>query len=672
MTFISSLIDFSDPQDSAAPRLRHAFGTPRSVLVARELAQVGPLLDAVQAAAQQGFWCVGYLRYEAAPAFDSALAVQAPDGPLAWFAVYDEALPWPQDGAESATAAPVSDALAVALEKPATSAAASVQAYAPAVQAQWQESCPRPAFDAALAQIQRAISDGELYQVNFTAPLQGAWLGEPPENAALGLFAALQRAQPGGYAAFIDTGVHAVGASGGAGNAGETGGPEIGARNGVGDAASAGGEQLLSVSPELFFDWQDGPAHQGGQILARPMKGTAARGVTPKLDAAQAAALRASPKERAENVMIVDLLRNDMSRIAQPFSVQVPALFHTQALPTVWQMTSDVSAKTRPGTTLAGVFGALFPCGSVTGAPKVRAMQLIRTLEPQPRGVYCGAIGVVRPVPGRGEPGQLGESVQPGRGGIRATFNVPIRTVSVRAGRLRCGIGSGITSGAAPDAEWQEWKNKQQFLERASMPFDLLETLALENGQLRHAAEHLQRLAGAAAHFGYPVKLADVEGCLQALVQAHPQGLWRVRLLLDAQGQARAEAFAMEASPASVRLQLAERPLLEAHGEFVRFKTTRRAHYDAFTPTTPGMFDTVLWNAEGEITECTRGNVALLIDGRWVTPPLACGLLPGVGRALALREGRVSEAVVRVEDLPSVRGWAFLNSLRGWIGAQMN
>ena len=630
MTRISSLIDFSDSHDSAAPRLRHAFGAPRSVLVAHELAQVGPLLDAVQAAAQQGRWCVGYVRYEAAAAFDSALAVHAPDGPLAWFAVYDEALPWPEDAAQ-----------------------------APAVQAQWQESCPRPAFDGALAHIQRAISDGELYQVNFTAPLLGAWLGEPPAEAAQVLFAALQRAQPGGYAAFIDTGGAAS-----AGNAGQM--REISGAEDAGKAASAGSEQLLSVSPELFFDWQDGT--EGGEILARPMKGTAARGTTPALDAAQAAALRASPKERAENVMIVDLLRNDISRIAQPFSVQVPLLFDTQALPTVWQMTSDVTAKTRPGTTLAGVFGALFPCGSVTGAPKVRAMQLIRTLEPQPRGVYCGAIGVVRPVPGQGESGQPGES---GRGGIRATFNVPIRTVSVQGGRLRCGIGSGITSGAAPDAEWQEWKNKQQFLERASMPFDLLETLALDNGQLRHAAEHLQRLAGAAAHFGYPLNLADVESCLQQLAQAHPQGAWRVRLLLNAQGRARAEAFALEASPARVRLQLAGRALAEAHGEFVRFKTTRRAHYDAFTPTQPGVFDTVLWNAEGEFTECTRGNVAMLIDGRWVTPPLACGLLPGVGRALALREGRVSEAVVRVEALPSVRGWAFLNSLRGWIGAEM-
>lgn len=599
MTRITALIDFADPLDSAAPRLRHAFGQPCAVLVAHTLAEVRPLLDAVQAAVQQGQWCVGHVAYEAAPAFDAALAVHPAEGPLAWFAVYDQALAWPDDheGAQDE---------------------ASVQ---------WQASCSRDAFGASVAQIQQAIADGELYQVNLTAPLLGNWAGEPPADAASALFAALQRAQPGGYAAFIDT----------------------------------GDEQLLSVSPELFFDWQGAGESEsegeGGHILARPMKGTAARGATPELDAAQAAALRASPKERAENVMIVDLLRNDLSRIAQPFSVRVPALFHTQALPTVWQMTSDVQAKTRAGTTLAEVFGALFPCGSVTGAPKVRAMQMIRRQEAQPRGVYCGAIGVVRP----GEAGK----------GIRATFNVPIRTVTVQSGRLRCGIGSGITSGALPDAEWQEWQDKRKFLERASMPFDLLETLALEGGQLRHAADHLQRLTGAAAHFGYRLDAAQVQHCLQELAQAHPQGLWRVRLLLDARGNAHAQAFAMQASTARVRLQLAERPLVEAHGEFVRFKTTRRAHYDAFTPTAPGVFDTVLWNAESEITECTRGNVAMLIDGRWVTPPLTCGLLPGVGRTVALREGRLTEGVVRVEDLPRVQGWAFLNSLRGWIAAEM-
>lgn len=582
MSPITARIDFSDPHDSAAPRLRRAFGAPRSVLVARTLDEVRVVLDAVQAASTQGAWCVGYLRYEAAPAFDAALRVHDADGPLAWFAVHDEALPWPspEPGA--------------------------------GVQVQWQPGLERPAFDAALGTLQDAIANGAYYQVNFTAQMTGRLLPGQDAAPAPALFAALQRAQPGGYAAFVDT----------------------------------GDEQILSVSPELFFDWR------GNRLLTRPMKGTAPRGATPVSDAAQAETLRTSVKERAENVMIVDLLRNDLSRIAEPFSVHVPRLFHTEPLPAVWQMTSDVEARTRPGCSLAEVFAALFPCGSITGAPKVRAMQAIHSLEAGPRGVYCGAIGVVRP-------------------GGAATFNVPIRTVSLRGIRARCGIGSGITSGSVAQAEWQEWRHKQAFLARASMPFDILETLALEDGRLRHQADHLARMAVAAAHFGHRWDAAQAHACLQALAEAHPQGLWRVRLLLSAGGKFTAQAYAMEPSPPEVRLQLAGNPLDAVHGEFVRFKTTRRAHYDAFTPTAPDVFDSVLWNARGEITECTRGNIAMRVDGRWVTPPLACGLLPGVGRALALQEGRLAERVVRVNALETVEAWAFVNSLRGWIAATL-
>ena len=390
----SARIDFSDPYLPDGPRLRHVFSRPRQILAAHEAAQVRPVLDAVQAAAAQGFWCVGYLRYEAAPAFDAALAVHAAQGPLAWFAVYDEALPWPVDNNDTDSA-----------------------------QVQWQAACSRAVFDAALDSIHRAIVAGALYQVNFTAPLHGVLRGEPEDGAASALFAALQRAQPGGYAAFLDT----------------------------------GDEQLLSVSPELFFDWHN------GCILTRPMKGTAPRGATPAEDAARALALRTSAKERAENVMIVDLLRNDLSRVAEPFSVQVPRLFHTEALPTVWQMTSDVVASTRAGCSLADVFAALFPCGSVTGAPKVSAMQMIQALEPEPRGVYCGAFGVV----------------YPGEKGIRATFNVPIRTVTLRGSAATCGIGSGITSGALAGAEWQEWRHKRAFVERASMPVDASRNLTI-------------------------------------------------------------------------------------------------------------------------------------------------------------------------------------------------
>ena len=583
-------IDFTQPRAAGNLRLRGRWGAPARVLVAHHIDEVKPVLEAVHAAAEAGHWCVGHVRYEAAPAFDAALQVHAADGPLVWFEVHDGApFAWP-----------------------------SAEAAGPAeARATWLPTLARPDFDAAIARIHQAIGDGELYQVNYTAPWMGTVTGE---GAAL--FDALLRAQPGGYAACF----------------------------------TAGDEQVLSVSPELFFDWQASAA--GGSILARPMKGTAARGATPALDVAAAERLRASPKERAENVMIVDLLRNDLSRIAEPHTVRVPELFHTQALPTVWQMTSDVQARTRTGLRLPDVFAALFPCGSVTGAPKVRAMQLIRELERQPRGIYCGAIGVVRP---------------DGRGGIAATFNVPIRTVVMRGTQARCSIGSGITASAEAGAEWQEWLHKQAFLARASEPFEVLETLALVDGVYRHQAEHLARMAEAAQHFGYPWQPAAVHACLQALAAQHGSGPWRVRLLLDRFGQPRAEAFALQPTATPVRLQLATRPLAEAHGEWVRFKTTRRAHYAAFAPAPgSGIFDTVLFNAEGEITESTFGNLAMQMDdGRWLTPPLACGLLPGVGRAVALREGRVQEGVVRVQDLHRVRRWAFINSLRGWLDAEL-
>lgn len=584
---VTALIDFAQPQGAAGERLRYAFGAPLRLLQADTLAEVKPLLEQVQAEALAGRWCLGHVAYEAAPAFDAALRVHPATGPLAWFAVFDAALPWPED------------------ELLPSGAAAAVQQP---VKIRWDSGPERAAFTRDIEAIQAAIAAGDCYQINHTAQLEGQLL----QGSPLALYAALRRAQPGGYSAFLDTGTR----------------------------------QLLSVSPELFFDWD------GSKLLVRPMKGTAVRGATPEQDQAHADALLSSAKERAENVMIVDLIRNDLSRIALPHSVKVPRLFHREALPTIWQMTSDVTADSRPGTTLADVFTALFPCGSITGAPKVQAMRLIHELEPVPRGAYCGAIGVVQP-------------------GGHATFNVAIRTVTAQGQRLSCGIGSGITSGATAEGEWQEWRHKLAFLDRASEPFELLETLALADGQLRHRSEHLARLQRAADHFGYPLDQTALLAQLQALVAAHPQGMWRVRLLLDAQGRAQVQAFAMEASPAEVTLVLAPQPFEAAQGEFVRYKTTRRAHYDAAAPTQPGVFDAILWNGQGELTECTRGNLALQIDGEWLTPALSCGLLDGVGREIALREGRLQEAVLRVEDLQRATGLAFLNSLRGWIPARL-
>jgi para-aminobenzoate synthetase/4-amino-4-deoxychorismate lyase len=566
---LAALIDFPAAEGG---RERLAFAAPKRTLVAASVADVRRLLREVEKEAAAGRWCVGFLRYEAAPAFDAALTVHRADGPLAWFGVHDA----PVDGGDEEISAP---------------------------SLHWRQKLSRADFDAAVARIRRAIADGEVYQVNLTAPLVAAFEGD-----AFALFQALRRAQPGGYAAFVD----------------------------------AGSEQVASVSPELFFDWRD------RRLQCRPMKGTAPRGAGAADDEACAAALHGSAKERAENLMIVDLLRNDVSRVAELGSVQVPRLFAIEGLPSVWQMTSDVVARTRDGTALGDVFGALFPCGSVTGAPKVAAMRAIRALEQAPRGVYCGALGVVRP---HGS----------------ATFNVPIRTVAVRGGRALCGIGSGITADATAEGEWAEWTHKRAFVERASRAFELLETLRLQDGLHIDADAHLDRMAAAARHFGFPWRRDDAEAALHALAAQHPSGAWRTRLIGDARGRLQAQAHPLIDECPPVRVRLADAPLDEAHGEFVRFKTTLRAHYDRFAPREPGVFDTLLWNAAGELTEFTRGNVAARIGGRWVTPPLRCGLLAGVGRARALRDGRLVEAVVRVDELAQADALAFVNSLRGWV-----
>lgn len=579
--FVQVLVDFISPEQGEPP-LRAAFDTPAHVLVATSPEQVREVLDAVQNHAEAGAWCVGYVCYEAATAFDAALVVRSlASEPLAWFAVFDAPGTWPECAAEPA-------------------------------EIDWHSPLKAADAEAAIASIHRRIAEGEVYQINHTARMHGTLRSGNPRS----FFAALQRAQPGTYAAFIDT----------------------------------GDRQILSVSPELFFHWRPDGSGQGF-ILSRPMKGTSGRGATPEEDARNAVALVESVKERAENVMIVDLIRNDLSRISEPHSVKVPRLFHTEALPTVWSMTSDVVGRTRAGTRLADVFAALFPCGSITGAPKVQAMRTIRELESESRGIYCGAVGVVRP-------------------GGTATFNVAIRTVEMDGADVRCGIGSGITIDAGFKGEWAEWQHKATFVRRASAPFALLETLCLENGVARHGDAHLQRMAASASHFGYPWDKVAANRALQGLVDANPSGVRRARLLLYADGRIEAESHDMPALQGSLLVSLAPNPLLEAYGEFVRYKTTRRGHYDAFSPA-PGYFDTLLWNEAGEVTEFTRGNVAVKIGDIWLTPPLSCGLLPGVGRAMAIKAGEITECAIRTEDLGRAEAVAFLNSLRGWIPVEL-
>ncbi|AKJ28408.1 aminodeoxychorismate synthase component I [Caldimonas brevitalea] len=567
-----ALIDFISPRGGAP--LRGMLTHLREVLSATRLEDVASVIDAAWQQSQQGAWCVGYVRYEAAPAFEPRAEVRAADGPLAWFAVFESLQAWPEQADTGPYAA-----------------------------MDWRDDTDPARFAADISAIHEAIAAGEVYQVNHTTRLRSPWAGEPRA-----LFDALRRAQPQGYLACIDCG---------------------------------DGRQILSLSPELFFDWQP-PG-----ILSRPMKGTAPRGATPEQDRALAEALVASEKERAENLMIVDLIRNDLSRVAEPFSVGVPRLFHPEAWPTVWQMTSDVEARTRAGVGLAEVFAALFPCGSVTGAPKLRAMHWIRQLEAAPRGVYCGAVGVLRP-------------------GGAATFNVAIRTLELHQGTAVCGIGSGITADAAVGAEQREWKVKRGFLERGVRPFQLLETLRLERGVYGRRDRHLARMAGAAQHFAYPFDAGAVAAALDALAAAHAEGVWRVRLLLDAAGAVSAEATALPATPEHPQVQLAQAPI-DASSEFVRFKTTRREAYDQHAPREAGVFDTLLWNERGELTEFTRGNLGLRLQGRWYTPALHCGLLNGVYRAELVEAGQWVEATLTPADLARAEAVVFVNGLRGWV-----
>lgn len=589
----TAYVDMSQPLRAGTARLRHAFSHPRAVLQAHTPQALQNLLQQVEQAARTGAWCVGGLCYEAASALNAALPTQPAAAPLAWFSVFDAPLDSApeNDGAFQAT-----PALA------------------------WESGLNYAQFETVIEAIYSGIAQGNYYQINFTQQLHGQ-ASQAVDGAAL--FAALQQAQPGGYALYVDMGA----------------------------------EQVASVSPELFFDWHQ-PATSSGDILTRPMKGTAARGATAAQDAAQAQHLQTSVKERAENVMIVDLLRNDLGQMAEVGSVHVPSLFDVQALPSVWQMTSDVRARLPQGTSLLQVVKALFPCGSVTGAPKRAAMQAIAALEAEPRGWYCGALGVVH---------------SDGAGGIRATFNVPIRTVVVQGEArqtLRCGIGSGITASAHAQGEWQEWHAKRAFVERVSMSFEVITTLALEAGHFRHLPWHVQRLQAAAQHFGYPFDDAALQLTLQHIQATHPSGVWRVRIALGKDGLFDSRVEVCSPAPPLAYLQLAPAPLAEAHSEFVRFKTSRRAHYERFAPP-PHLLDTVLWNEVGEITEGTRGNVAAWINGQWVTPALHCGLLNGVGRQVALAEGRLVEGVIRVADVPHIQQWAFINSLRGWVPAQM-
>ncbi|GAB2463717.1 bifunctional chorismate-binding protein/class IV aminotransferase [Jatrophihabitans fulvus] len=453
------------------------------------------------------------------------------------------------------------------------------------------------------------IAAGETYQLNLTTRLRASFDGDQR-----GLYADLALRQRPAYAAYVDTGRHVV----------------------------------ASASPELFFEWT------GDTLLTRPMKGTAARGRTPAEDAAVRRALLSSAKERAENVIVVDLLRNDLGRIAVTGTVRAAPLGTAERYETVWQLTSDVAARVGPGTTLTDVFTALFPSGSVTGAPKPRTMQLIRQLEGRPRGVYCGAVGWVAPP---GEP-------------VRARFGVAIRTAVLDrdAGRVTYGVGAGITWGSDPDAELAELHAKARILDGPPPEFGLVETLRRDGDGLRNRDRHLDRLAASAAHFGFRFD----RRAATATLDAAPEG--RLRLVLHRDGRLDLHTAPLPAAVAApVALVVDDEPV-DLSGPWPWHKTTRREPYErrAARHGVDGVTrDVVLVNDRGEAVETTIANLAVLLDGVWCTPPLDAGCLPGVERARLLADGTLRERPVPVTELRRAEALAVVNSLRGWRAAEL-
>lgn len=469
----------------------------------------------------------------------------------------------------------------------------------------WESSVQQDEYLDAVRAIHQAIARGETYQVNYTYRLGTSFHGSP-----WAFFRSLAAGQRQALAAYLDLGRHAI----------------------------------CSLSPELFF------RRKGERIVARPMKGTAAREPRPDEDEAVASRLEASPKERAENVMIVDMMRNDLGRIATAGTVRVPELFRVERHETIWQMTSTVEAETT--SSLLDVLRAVFPCASVTGAPKVRTMEIIRELETGPRGAYTGAIGVVGP-------------------GRRAHFSVGIRTAVVDREKkwVEYGTGSGVVWDSEPEAEYRECHTKSLLLSVRQRPFHLLESLLWRPGSgFVLLDRHLERLEKSARYFDYRLP-EDLQVRLERLAGELEPGGHKIRLTLSRRGE-----LSLSAEPLPQRLK---RPCRVALSEtrisssetLLYHKTTQREVYRQARREWPEMDDVILCNERGELTESTVANLVLRRGGELLTPPLSSGLLPGTLRAELLCRGRIREEVLTAGDLHRADGAFLINSVRGWIPA---
>ncbi len=569
------------------------FLSPAEILIASTCAELERLFARIEAARSEGRYAAGYFTYEAGMCLLSGLRIEASEieSPLAWFGIYERPVTFNHLTGAVASAAgfawppPVADEGSFSISEPVPSLGEGE--YARRVEA-----------------IHEHIRRGDCYQANLTFQLRFNFSGSP-----LAAYRHLIAAQPVRYAAYLNLGTR----------------------------------QVLSFSPELFF------AIHGGEILARPMKGTARRGGSNEEDVELARWLRNDAKNRGENVMIVDLLRNDIGRIAEYGSVRAVELFNVEKYRTLLQMTSTVTGRLRPGLDAHAIFSALFPCGSITGAPKIQTMRILHELEGEPRGVYTGSIGYFGP---DGE----------------AEFNVAIRTLRLGDGRGSMGIGSGITIDSGAGQEYAECLLKARFLTHAEEPFSLLESILWDGSGFPLLALHMDRLRASARYFDFPFDEVAIRRWLDSAARQWDSGARKkLRLLVPREGEFRCEVAPLTAE--QTRPIAAICPVAtHSTDRFLRHKTTCRSFYERWLARARNAgFDEILFlNERGEVAEGAISNVFIRRNGRLVTPPVSCGALPGVFRRHLIEEQcAADEAVLTLEELKAAECIYFSNAIRG-------
>ncbi len=531
-----------------------------------------------EAVETKGLGAVGFIAYEASPAFDPALSTSPPGGfPLAWFLLSDS---WSEiDAAALPLRSPEGDPL------------------------RWTPTVTEDEYRAAIRSIRKRIAEGDTYQVNYSYRLRSPFSGDP-----FALFSRMIGAQPTPFSAYLHTGRYVV----------------------------------CSASPELFFSLNN------GRLTSRPMKGTAPRGLMAPDDRERAEQLRRSEKDRAENIMIVDMMRNDIGRVARSGTVRVPQLCTPEKYPTVWQLTSTVEGETDSGVT--GILTALFPAASITGAPKRATMEIIRNLESTPRRIYTGAIGTIFP-------------------GRKAAFSVAIRTALVdrQAGEAEFGVGGGIVWKSTEEGELAESRTKALVITATIPEFSLLETMLWKPGEGYLFLEaHLKRMEESADYFSYPFSAESADRRLTDLARSFQPLPQKVRLLADRGGRIiiESEKWIPDDSGTLPVARLAASSV-DSTDCFLYHKTTHRLVYERARSGMEKCDDVILWNERGALTESTIANLFLEINGGLVTPPVSAGLLPGVYRQWMLKEGRAREEALARTELARASRVFLANSVRG-------